>query len=171
MSRLDLLVLVVALLMLDPVPILDGKKQEVEKGSAGRERINCKKSSSPSKDVARAVVRLLWYRSSRLGPQLLKGRVQEKVLIRGAPGRKEELITPVPSGLGFHVATQVAQAIRGRNCSSTLTPLVQAKMVTNAWDAGPVGLKASRVSWRGEQWLVCRLPLRNTALFPPFHCC
>ena len=32
MSRLDLLVLVVALLMLDPVQILDGKMQEAERG-------------------------------------------------------------------------------------------------------------------------------------------
>ena len=60
MSRLDLLVLVVALLMLDTVLILDGKKQEVRKGSAGRERINFKKSSSPSKEVARAVVSFFW---------------------------------------------------------------------------------------------------------------
>ena len=169
-SKLALLVLGIAFLKirawLDETPTLDGKMQEERREeSAGKERTSCKKDSSPSKEVARAVVSLL-DRSSRLGPQLPKGKVQAKVLIRGAPGRKEELITPVPTGRGCHVATQAAQAIRGRNRSSTLTPLVQAKMVTNAWDAGPVGLKASRVSWRGEQWWVCRLPLRTTALFP-----
>ena len=164
-SRLALLVLVGAFLKLDLLPILDGKKLEVEKESAGKERTDCKRSSSPSKEVARAVVSLL-DRSSRLGPQLPKGKVHETVLIRGAPGRKEELITPVPSGLGFHVATQVAQATRERSRSNTLIPSVLENMVTTAWGAGPVGLRASRVSWRGEQWWVCRLLLRQ----PCFHC-
>ena len=110
-SKLALLVLGIAFLKirawLDETPNLDGKMQEERREeSAGKERTSCKKDSSPSKEVARAVVSLL-DRSSRLGPQLPKGKVQAKVLIRGAPGRKEELITPVPTGLGCHVATQV----------------------------------------------------------------
>ena len=114
MSRSALLVLVVAFLKLGTLPILDGKMLEEEKESAGKECTSCKKSSSPSKEVARAVVSLL-DRSSRLGPQLPKGKVQAKVLIRGAPGRKEELITPVPTGLGCHAAIQAAQVTRERS--------------------------------------------------------
>ena len=165
-NKSALLVVVVAFLMLGMPPILDGKTLEEEKESAGKERTEYKRSSSPSKEVARAVVSLL-DRSSRLGPQLLKKKVQEQVLIRGAPGRKEELITPVPSGLGFHVATQVAQAIRGRNRSSTLIPLVQAKMVTNAWDAGPVGLKRQESAGAGNNggFVACHCEPQ-----PRFHC-
>ena len=145
--------LVGALLMLVVVEILDGKKQEERKANAGRERINCKKSRpSLLKGVARAVVSLLLDRSSPLGPQLLKGRVHEKVLIRGAPGRKEEPITPVPAGLGFLAAIQVAKATRVSGRSSTLTPWALENMVTTAWGVVPVGLRASRASWRGEQW-------------------
>ena len=77
MSRLDLVALVGPLLILVVAVILDGKKLGERRASAGRERINCKKGSSPSTEVGSAVVRLLWYRSSRLGPQLLKLVLQQ----------------------------------------------------------------------------------------------
>ena len=85
-----------------------GRMQGPGEERGGSEHTGCKRSSSPSKEVARAVVSLL-DRSSRLVPQLQRRKGQGKVLIRGALGRKEELITPVP-GLGYHAATHYAQA-------------------------------------------------------------
>ena len=115
-SRLALLVLIGVFLNLVPLdgelllPSLGGKKLGTEEENDGKERTSSKRSSSPSKELARAVVSLL-DRSSRLGPQLLRRKGQGKVLIRGAPGRKEELITPVP-GLGCHAVPTVPRPPR-----------------------------------------------------------
>ena len=53
-NKSALIVVVVAFLMLGMPPILDGKTREEEKESAGKERTEYKRSSSPSKEVARA---------------------------------------------------------------------------------------------------------------------
>ena len=80
MSRLDLVALVGALLILVVAVILDGKKLGVRKASAGRERTNYKKSSPTTlKGVARAAVSLR-DRSSQQGPQLPKGKGQARYL-------------------------------------------------------------------------------------------
>ena len=62
---------------------IEGKiYEQVGPGCAGRRPPDAGSSGDPGwpKEVARAVARLLWDKSSRLGPQLLKGRVQERYL-------------------------------------------------------------------------------------------
>ena len=121
------------------------------------------------REVAKAQANLVARGSSRV-PMPLLAKL-DKALMRGAPGRVEELITPVP-GPGCPVATLFVQGTMAGILSNSLMPSDRVNMASVAWDATRHGRGAwkrqglENTSWRGEQEVVWSQLLRTPALLP-----